>query len=873
MKDKVFLWFGRFQSSVGYADATRNHFESLKQQGCYIYGIDIEKNLIFSPKPHPQVSWEKDENCVYFKSNTIGLKFIAIIQEVPLRFYQLSAQGLVRTIGYSFCEVTGVPEKWISSINSNVQEFWASSHHCKDVFVNSGVPARSIKLVPLCLDLEIYTNVPPIKVLEFTDLLSKEVFSLDIVETTMFLMVVSNFNRKDIATAIRSFLKEFEIDDRVCFLLKLPANTSEHNLKKFIDNPLQEICHTDKFKKLVKIIGGDFSFDQMLNLYNSCSVYVSTERAKGWDLPCMQAMALSKACIGIDWSANVEFMNSSNSILISHNGRLVYTDPHLYGSDELYLGHKWASVNEDELSTAMRKLYENLELRNWLGKNARQYIYENFTTQAVGNLILSLVEDYGTEDYLSDTEASVKWMWKPHQITQTNSSVSPSLDQFKLLFNTSLIDEDGHPSEQAIKDRLSLLSQNNFYIPLFGSVHNRIEKISLIYSGSISILEKLSSITNIVNNSDSHSFVSQFDSIFLLDECGFEFYDNSHDTMFWIIGNPKYLLKLFDMMNDKKEYINQFDYIFIPIQFYGLIPDHSKFIWINVPPKVDNSWNPTYLDCASCVKGGFVSLSIALQLSAYLGFDLIYLQDDWKTWEYDTTISISSVDVHRVVEKSIKCAEIAGSQVCTLQNSLELSTSIFGKNYLRNQPTSKNRKLVESTKTYSKSIWFDGERNYCFKINKDNLKNLTIDIKLMSFLLGSNEFNKKFPKIICSWEPITVFEFFDKYSIYVKSINQHFYITRDPIFQAWQHLIVVIDNLNQILVYSNDQLVVNQKLQSVLTLENNLYIGKGSPDFPSGRIWKGWIQSFNCYSISLTPEALSNFSRQNRTQDSSIFRL
>lgn len=849
IKNTVFLWFGRFQSPVGYAEAARNYVEALRRSDCYVYGIDIQKKVVFSPKPHPLVNYQKKDSSVTFSTGLQGLRFLAFANDVPALFKQLHCCGKVRKIGYSFCEVTGVPVPWIKAINENVQELWTSSQHCKSVFAESGVPYKYIRSVPLCLDPEIYSNVPEEKVIHFTDFLSNTNVSIVKSENIVFLMVVSNFNRKDIGAAIRSFVKAFNSSENVYFLIKIPDHTNKGHLDKFIYDTLGGLNHTNTFKKCVKFIKQEFSFDQMLTLYQSCDVSVSTERAKGWDLPSMQAMAVGKTCIGIDWSANVEFMNSSNSLVIKHN-RTVYTDYHLYGNEEMYLGHRWASFDEAKFSKAMKLAYEDSNLRNRLGQNARQSILENFSTTKIGNLINSIAEKYQDCDFLSDAKASVEWYWDKQNVPELLPLSSYELDVYKSIFNNLELSQSN--VEKTWEKRNSLFERNGSYLPLFGELRRKVENLSLCYEGSILLVNEDETYQNI----NQHTIQQKNLWIFALDDYGFKpLQQNSSSNNFWLISNPKCLSKLTNLIKTKPNLIKSFDYIFIPIQFYGLVENYHNYVWINLPCEIASNWNPTFLNCADFIQGGLVSTSAALQLSSYMGFTKIYIYRQNEKVIYNST---SSINLIRAINQSIKCAEIFGSQVIEFNDLADIqeaqkntnSQSLANKVYGINQ---RNKTLA------SDGVALAPDKNYQFNLPSATLNpvNFTLNITITNKLISSNDFNQNFPKIIFCWEPMVLFQLFDKYSIFFVNENKHLYIPKNPLSQEDINITIFLEDRKDVSIYFNYKLVVTCKLKSELKLSSSLHLGKGSSRFSVGRTWQGTLKKFNIYLEKLDIDLLT----------------
>src|SRR6202011_739764 len=66
----------------------------------------------------------------------------------------------------------------------------------------------------------------------------------------------------------------------------------------------------------VTLVENVLAYDEVLQLYASCDVFVGLHRAEGLGLGLMEAMALGKPVIATGWSGNMTFMNQVNSCLV-----------------------------------------------------------------------------------------------------------------------------------------------------------------------------------------------------------------------------------------------------------------------------------------------------------------------------------------------------------------------------------------------------------------------------------------------------------------------------------------------------------------------------------------------------------------------------
>lgn len=87
-----------------------------------------------------------------------------------------------------------------------------------------------------------------------------------------------------------------------------------------------------------------------------CGIFMT--RAEGWGLPILQSLACGKHVITTDYSAQTEFCNSKNSMLVNITKKEVAEDGVWFGGD---CGN-WASIEEEQLQQCieyMRHAYKN----------------------------------------------------------------------------------------------------------------------------------------------------------------------------------------------------------------------------------------------------------------------------------------------------------------------------------------------------------------------------------------------------------------------------------------------------------------------------------------------------------------------------------
>ena len=252
-------------------------------------------------------------------------------------------------IGYWFWELENFPKKWQYAAHI-VDEIWVATDYIASAMLKSG---KKVIKIPFSIEFEL-----PIKSL------NKSYFGLVGSEFTFLFSFdfLSSIDRKNPEGVIRAFRKAFPIgDDSVRLIIKtMNAGTHANDLKRV------EIAIGEDPR--IEIRDSHLTQAEMRGLILSADCYISLHRAEGLGLGLAESMYMGKPTIATGYSGNLEFMNKSNSMLISYE--LV---PILHGEYPNGVGGSWAEPNISEAALAMRKIKSESDFREKLG--ARAYFY------------------------------------------------------------------------------------------------------------------------------------------------------------------------------------------------------------------------------------------------------------------------------------------------------------------------------------------------------------------------------------------------------------------------------------------------------------------------------------------------------------------
>ena len=310
------------------------------------------------------------------RSKYLGLEVFdtTLIHVQPDPYYEtcyeragLSPRPDVHRIAMWYWEFGQAPPEWRRKAES-LDEVWAPSR-----FVAHAL--REILEVPV---MELTPGVEVGEVIPFDRSL------LGVPQGhTLFLFIFdanSVTERKNPFGLIAAFRRAFRADDKATLVIKAG------NLK----------MHPEEASRLRAAArqSGTIILDQTLprgelnGLIQACNCYVSLHRSEGFGLTMAEAMLLGKPVIATAYSANLEFMDRGNSLLIGCELVPVGRQIGPYSKDLL-----WAEPSVAEAAEAMRWIHENADEARALGERALISAEETLSLQAAGKRFARRLEE------------------------------------------------------------------------------------------------------------------------------------------------------------------------------------------------------------------------------------------------------------------------------------------------------------------------------------------------------------------------------------------------------------------------------------------------------------------------------------------------
>ena len=189
-----------------------------------------------------------------------------------------------------------------------MDEFWVPSEHVRRAFVESGVPAGKVVLVPNGVDpAKFHPQVAPLK------LATRKKFK--------FLFVGGTIGRKGADLLLQAYLKDFTAEDDVCLVIKdfggkswYVGQTLEPQIRALQGKPrTPEILYLNEELLLVSLPA----------LYRACDCLALPYRGEGYGLPVVEAMACGLPVIVTAGALTDDFVRDEFAYRIPATKRMV----------------------------------------------------------------------------------------------------------------------------------------------------------------------------------------------------------------------------------------------------------------------------------------------------------------------------------------------------------------------------------------------------------------------------------------------------------------------------------------------------------------------------------------------------------------------
>jgi GT2 family glycosyltransferase/tetratricopeptide (TPR) repeat protein len=172
-------------------------------------------------------------------------------------------------------EFGSLPDQWVKDL-ANVDEAWVPSEYVRRVYVDSGVPANKVFVVPNGVDTKTFhPQVEPMK--------------LPTTKKFKFLFVGGTIFRKGPDVLLKAYLQAFTAADDVCLVIKDFGGKSVYAGQTFEEKirTAQSLPNAPK----ILYLNDEFPPEALPGLYRASDCLVLPYRGEGYGLPVVEAMA------------------------------------------------------------------------------------------------------------------------------------------------------------------------------------------------------------------------------------------------------------------------------------------------------------------------------------------------------------------------------------------------------------------------------------------------------------------------------------------------------------------------------------------------------------------------------------------------------
>jgi glycosyltransferase involved in cell wall biosynthesis/tetratricopeptide (TPR) repeat protein len=271
-------------------------------------------------------------------------------------------------------EFGSLPEDWVRRAR-DVDEFWVPSNFVRNCYIESGIAAQKVVVVPNGVRAEkFHPQVPPMK------LATQKKFK--------FLFVGGTIGRKGPDLLLQAYLKNFTAADEVCLVIKDFGGKSVYAGQTF----QSQIHAAQSFPNAPEILylNEELSPDTLPGLYTACDCLVLPYRGEGFGLPALEAMACGLPVIVTAGGATDDFVRDEFAWRIP-------AERNFFGNEVSGMklaGTGWLlEPNLDALGEKMRRAFENPDGARERGKLASRHAHQFYSWKNAAAIVAQRIRE------------------------------------------------------------------------------------------------------------------------------------------------------------------------------------------------------------------------------------------------------------------------------------------------------------------------------------------------------------------------------------------------------------------------------------------------------------------------------------------------
>jgi glycosyltransferase involved in cell wall biosynthesis len=312
-------------------------------------------------------------------------------------------------------EFSRIPADWVNVSNddSRVNELWVPGQSVRQAFVDSGVRAEKISILPEAVDVHFFDPAVhrPFLVETLPSLFGDGLHcntagaallnNPHVVRPYIFFSQFKWEPRKGWDVLLQAWAQAFPSsssglhtnDALLLMLVNLfivdGVNATDRFNYTYMHNAanamLQETMGIglDSLPPLCFLVA-EITDEELARLFRTADAFVLPTRGEGWCLPAMQAMSMGLPALVTGYGGQLEFMtHNDNSLLIEY--KLVSPPKNFYyqHADDM----EWAEPSTADLTHLMQFVWSHPRAGATIGRRAREHISTHFSEEAVGKIL------------------------------------------------------------------------------------------------------------------------------------------------------------------------------------------------------------------------------------------------------------------------------------------------------------------------------------------------------------------------------------------------------------------------------------------------------------------------------------------------------
>jgi glycosyltransferase involved in cell wall biosynthesis len=273
-------------------------------------------------------------------------------------------------------EYGALPEEWVRPINRDVDEVWAPSTFVRNLYLESGVDAARVCVVPNGVDADFFKP-------------GGRPYPLKSAKKFKFLFLGGTIHRKGIDVLLDAYCRAFTTADDVSLVIKDMGASGIYRGQGMGDRIRQLQSQTNV--PHILYLDRDLTDDQMVQLYNACDCLVHPYRGEGFALPVLEAMSCALPVVVTAGGATDDFVDDKTGYRIPAR-RQVFGNRAISGLKTV--GDLWLLEPDIEaLIQTLTRVFRNAEEARDVGKRARLKVESGWTWKHAADIAASRIEE------------------------------------------------------------------------------------------------------------------------------------------------------------------------------------------------------------------------------------------------------------------------------------------------------------------------------------------------------------------------------------------------------------------------------------------------------------------------------------------------